>query len=140
MKSVPYAPAVGSLMYAMVATWADISHAVGVIIRFMHNPGRSDWNAVKHVFRYLAGTKDHGILFGPNSTSSVVGYTDSNFVRCVDSRKSITGYFFEFGNGEISWKSKLQECTASSTTEAKYVVASDVTKQALWLGWLAHMF
>ena len=56
MKSVPYAPAVGSLMYAMVATRLDISDAVGVINRFMHNPGRSHWNAVKHVFRYLAGT------------------------------------------------------------------------------------
>ena len=78
MKSVPYAPTVGSLMYAMVATQPDISHAVGVISRFMHNPGRSHWNAVKHVFRYLAGTKDHGILFGPNQTTGVVGYTDSD--------------------------------------------------------------
>ena len=72
MKSVPYAPAVGSLMYAMVATRPDISHVVGVISRFMHNPGRSHWNAVKHVFRYLAGTKDHGILFGPNSMSGTL--------------------------------------------------------------------
>ena len=39
MKSVPYAPAVGSLMYTMVATWPDISHVVGVVSRFMHNPG-----------------------------------------------------------------------------------------------------
>ena len=79
MKSVPYAPAVGSLMYAMVATRPDISHAVGVISRFMHNLGRSHWNAVNHVFRYLAGTKDHGILFGPNPTTGIVGYTDSDF-------------------------------------------------------------
>ena len=72
MKSVPYAPAVGSLMYAIVATRPDISHAVGVVNRFMHNPGRSHWNTGKHVFRYLAGTKDHDILFGPNPTSGVV--------------------------------------------------------------------
>ena len=69
------------------------------------------WNAVKDVFRYLAGTKDHGILFSPNSTSGVVGDTNSNFVGCVDIRKSTTGYCFKFGNGTISWKSKLQECT-----------------------------
>ena len=79
MKSVLYAPAVGSLVYPMLRTRPDISHAVGVISRFMHNPGPSHWNAVKHVFRYLAGTKDHGILFGPNQTSGVVGYTDSDF-------------------------------------------------------------
>ena len=86
MKLVPYAPAVGSLMYTMVATQPDISHAVGVISRFMHNPGRSHWNVVKHVIRYLACTKDHGILFGPNKKSAIVGYTDSDFAGCVESR------------------------------------------------------
>ena len=46
LKSVPYAPTVGALMYAMVVTWPDIAHAVGVVSRFMHNPSRSHWNAV----------------------------------------------------------------------------------------------
>jgi hypothetical protein len=64
MKSVPYALAVGSLIYAMVATWPDITHVVGVVSRFMHNPGRPHWNVVKHIFRYLVGIKDYGIQFG----------------------------------------------------------------------------
>ena len=98
MKSVPYALAVSSLVYAMVATRPDFSHTVGVVSRFMHNSGRSHWNAVKHVFRYLTGTKDHGILFGPNKNSGVVGYTDSDFAGYVDSQKSTTGYCFKFGN------------------------------------------
>ena len=66
MKSVLYAPAVGSLMYVMVTTRPDISH---VVSRFMHNLGQSHWNIVKHVFRYLASTKHHYILFGPKPTS-----------------------------------------------------------------------
>ena len=56
---------------------------------------------------------------------ATLGYTDSDFVGFVDSHKSTTGYCFRFGNGAISWKSKLQECTATSTTEAEYVAASD---------------
>ena len=83
----------------------------------MHNPGRSHWNTFKHVFRYLVGTKDHNILFSPNKTTSVVGYTDSDFAGCVDSRKSTTGYCFKLGNGAISWKLKLQECTSTLTPE-----------------------
>ena len=35
---VPYASAVGSLMYAMVFTRPDIAHAVGVVSRYMANP------------------------------------------------------------------------------------------------------
>jgi ATP-binding cassette subfamily B (MDR/TAP) protein 1 len=66
MKSVPYALAVGSLMYAMVATRPDIVHVVRVVSRFMHNPGHPHWNVVKHIFRYLVGTQDNDIKFGPN--------------------------------------------------------------------------
>ena len=50
----------------------------------MHNPGQSHWNAVKHVFRYLVGTKDYDILFGPKKILGVVGYTDIDFVGCVE--------------------------------------------------------
>ena len=57
MKLVSYAMAVSSLMYAMVATRPDIAHAVVIVSRFMHNPGRAHWNVVKHISRYLVGHK-----------------------------------------------------------------------------------
>ena len=47
---------------------------------------------------------------------------------------------FQIWQWSISWMSKLQECTTTSTTEAEYVVASDATKEALWLSQLAHTF
>ena len=49
MSRVPYANAIGSLMYAMVCTRPDISHAVGVVSRYMHNPGKDHWQAVKWI-------------------------------------------------------------------------------------------
>ena len=76
MKSVPYASVIVSLIYSIIATLHYIAHVVGVVSRFMHNPGQSHWNAVKHVFKYLVGKKDHGILFGLNKNQGVVGYTD----------------------------------------------------------------
>ncbi|KAK3034061.1 hypothetical protein RJ639_034286 [Escallonia herrerae] len=56
MAQVPYTSAVGSLMYAMVSTRPDIAHAVGVVNRFMTNPGKEHWQAVKWILRYLRGT------------------------------------------------------------------------------------
>ena len=105
--------------------------------RFMNNPCRAHWNVVKHVFRCMVRTKDLGILFSPNNNSDVVGYIDSEFVSCVDSRKSTTGYCFKFGNGAMSWKLKLQD---TSMTEAEYVAAFDAAKEALWLGRLMRIF
>ena len=40
MSKVPYASAVSSLMYAMVCTRPDITHAVGVVSRFLTNLGK----------------------------------------------------------------------------------------------------
>ena len=56
MKKVPYASAVGSLMYAMVCTRPDIAHAVGVVSRYLSNPSKEHWSAVKWILRYLRGT------------------------------------------------------------------------------------
>jgi hypothetical protein len=58
MAKVPYASAIGSLMYAMVCTRPDIAHAVGAVSRFMTNPGKQHWEAVKWILRYLRGTTD----------------------------------------------------------------------------------
>uniref|UniRef100_J3N766 Reverse transcriptase zinc-binding domain-containing protein n=1 Tax=Oryza brachyantha TaxID=4533 RepID=J3N766_ORYBR len=53
MSRVPYASAVGNLMYAMIYTRPDLAHAVSVVSRFMHNPGKEHWNSVKWILRYL---------------------------------------------------------------------------------------
>ena len=51
MSSVPSVNTIGCLMYAMVCTRPNISHAVGVVSKYMENPGKEHWNAVKCVFR-----------------------------------------------------------------------------------------
>jgi hypothetical protein len=56
MSRVPYSSTVGSLMYAMVCTRPDIAHAVGVVSRYMNNPGKEHWEEVKWILRYLRGT------------------------------------------------------------------------------------
>eukprot|EP00253_Pinus_taeda_P013864 PITA_13864 len=63
MSHVPYASAVGSLMYAMVYTRPEIAHAVGVLSRFMSKLGKEHWTTVKRVFRYLHGTSDYGLCY-----------------------------------------------------------------------------
>jgi len=56
MSCVPYASAVGNLMYAMVCTRPDIAHVVGVLSRFMSKPRKEHWTTMKRVFSDLRGT------------------------------------------------------------------------------------
>ena len=61
----------------------------------------------------------------------MIGFSDSNFAGCVDSRKSIFGYLFMLAKGTISWKSTKQSVIASSTMEAKFVACFEAIIQAL---------
>ena len=47
MSYIPYASAVGCLMYAIVYTRPDLSHIISIVSRYMHDPGKGHWEAVK---------------------------------------------------------------------------------------------
>ncbi|KAD4180551.1 hypothetical protein E3N88_29142 [Mikania micrantha] len=102
MDRVPYASAVGSLMYAMVCTRPDIAYAIGVVSRFLSNPGKKHWEAVKWILRYLRGTSKLGLSFG-DGEPMLVGYTDSDMAGNKDNMKSTSGYFMTYAGGAVSW-------------------------------------
>ena len=77
MAKVPYCSAVGSLMYAMICTRPHIAYAVGVVSRYMSNPGKKHWEAMKGIMRYLNGTQKVCICFGSKG-SNVEGRPDTN--------------------------------------------------------------
>lgn len=134
MSQVPYSNAVGSIMYAMVCTRPDIAHAVSVVSRYMANPGKLHWCAVKWILRYLKGTTDMGLVFdGASSSRIFVGFVDSDYAGDLDKRRSLTGYIFRFSGAAISWRSTLQSTVALSTTEAEYMAATEAVKEAIWL-------
>ena len=112
MSRVPYASAVGSLMYGMVYTRPDIAHAVGVLSRFMSNPGKEHWTAVKWVFRYLRGTSDYGLCYqgrpGLERMLDIHVFIDANWAGDLDQRISTSGYVFSLFGGAVSWMSKRQ--------------------------------
>ncbi|XP_070015929.1 secreted RxLR effector protein 161-like [Nicotiana sylvestris] len=133
MSRVPYANIVGSLMYVMVCTRPDISQVVGVISRYMHNPGKEHWQAVKWILRYIHNIVDVGLVFEQEDNQSVVGYCDSDFAGDLDKRRSTTGYVFTFAKAPVSWKFTLQSTVVLSTTEAEYMAIIEAVKEAIWL-------
>ena len=134
MSKIPYASAVGCLMYAMVCTRPDLAHAVSTVSKYITNPGREHWNTVKWIYRYLNGTTGYGILFArQHGNNSVVGYVDSDYVDNMDDRRSTTGYVFTLSGGLVCWRSTLQSPVTMSTTKAEYMAVAEAAKEALWL-------
>ncbi|KAJ9544187.1 hypothetical protein OSB04_023894 [Centaurea solstitialis] len=134
MKSVPYASAIGSIMYAMLCTRPDVAYSVSVTSRYQQNPGEPHWVAVKNILKYLRRTKEMFLVFGGSEDEiSVTGYSDASFQTDRDDFRSQSGYVFTLNGGAISWKSSKQDTIADSTTEAEYIAACDAAKEAVWL-------
>lgn len=136
IPNFPYRQACGSLTYAATVARPDIAYAVGEISKFMEKPNDSHVNAVRRIFRYLNRTINIGITYGDsgtNTNTNLIGYTDADYARDVDTRRSTTGYAFKIGNGIITWRSQRQKTIALSTTEAEFMAICDGAKEAIWL-------
>uniref|UniRef100_A0A2N9G1R4 Uncharacterized protein n=1 Tax=Fagus sylvatica TaxID=28930 RepID=A0A2N9G1R4_FAGSY len=132
MSKVPYASAIGSLMYAMLYKHPDICFAVGMVSCYQSNPGLAHWRAVKRILWYFRGTIDHALCYHGRDLR-LTSYSDANWASDKDERKSTSGYPFILGGGAVSWYSKKQSCIALSTMESEYVACSVAIQEAVWL-------
>ncbi|GJX01273.1 retrotransposon protein, putative, ty1-copia subclass [Tanacetum coccineum] len=108
MQRVPYASAIGSIMYV---------------------------TAVKTILKYLRNTKDIVLVYEakPEDELKVSCYADASFQSDKDDTKSQTGYVFVLNGGAVDWKSAKQSTTAMSSIEAEYIVADEASMEAVWM-------
>jgi hypothetical protein len=132
MSKVPFASAVGCLMYTIVCTKSHLAQAISVVSKYMANPGRQHWDTIKWIFRYLRGSTDYGITFVRQKRFISCG-VDGDYTRDLDDKRSTTGYVFTLVGGPIYWRTIIQPTIAMSTSETKYMVAAEAAKEALWL-------
>ena len=101
--------------------------------RYMSNPGVDHWKAAKRVMRYLQRTKEYMLTYQRSDILEIIGYSDSDFTGCLDSKRSTSGYVFLLAGGAISWKSAKQTLVATSTMEAEFIACYEASNQAIWL-------
>ena len=98
----------------------------------MSRPGKQHWEAVKWILRYLKGSSDTSLCF-TGASLKLQDYVDADFTGDIDSRKSTTGFVFTLSDTTISWASNLQKIVTLSTSEAKYVDATEAGNEMIWL-------
>ncbi|GJT75478.1 retrotransposon protein, putative, ty1-copia subclass [Tanacetum coccineum] len=103
IQNVPYASAVGSIMYAVRCTRPDVAFAQNITSRFQQNLGELHWTAVKNILKYLRNTKDMFLVYGGNSKAElrVDCYCDPGFETDRDDTKYQTGYVFILNGGVV---------------------------------------
>ncbi|XP_039818734.1 secreted RxLR effector protein 161-like [Panicum virgatum] len=102
----------------------------------MAEPREDHLTAVKHLLRYVEGTRDYGLVYPRRSRGELelIGFNDSNMAGDVDGRRSTTAVLFFLGACPISWQSMKQKVVALSTCETEYIAAAVACCQGVWLG------
>jgi hypothetical protein len=131
MTDVPYQRGIGSLMYAATSTRPDIAFAVSILSQFMRNPGRTHWEAVKEVIRYLKGTAEVKLTLG-GTAEGLEAYVDSDWAS-QPHRHSMSGYTVLLHGAPVAWSSRKQSLIALSTAEAEYIALTAVAREVLYL-------
>ncbi|XP_040865559.1 secreted RxLR effector protein 161-like [Glycine max] len=131
MQKIPYASVVGSLMYAQVCTRPDIAFFVGVLGKYLSDPGFQHWKAVKRVMHYLKRTKGYMLTYQKSDNLEIIGYSDSDFAGCQDNKCSTSGYIYMLAGGAISWKSAKQTLVASSIMAAKFIACFEASNHGI---------
>ena len=137
-KSFDYRSLVGKLGY-LETTRPDLAYANHACARFCSNPREPHGKAIRHIGRYLAGTRDKGTILKPNLEESFRVYVDADFAgnydqddtENTDTARSRTGYIISYAGCPLYWKSSLQTEISLSSTESEYISISEALRSTI---------
>ena len=155
-----YRTLLGELLYSYVTCRPDIGYAVTTLSKFSISPASFHYTLLKGIAKYLRRTIDWGIVYTkttpdeglPPSKQSPLTYpqdlpafpepayslqlqcfVDAAHANDLRNRRSTTGYAFTLCGGAVSYRTKTQTITATSSTEAEFLAAVLAAKHAKYL-------
>ena len=99
-----YRKLVGKLNYLTV-TCPNIAHSVSIVSQYMYFPTVDHWAVVEQILCYLKGASGRGILYSNHGHNRLQCFTDADWARYKEDRRSTTGYCVFVGGNLVSWKS-----------------------------------
>ncbi len=120
-------------------TRPEISMATHQLAQFCQDPRLNHEQATTHLGRYLAHTKDRGIVYEPDNSMCIECYVDADFAggwnittsADADNVMSRNGFVITYANCPIYWASHLQTEIALSTAKAEYIAMSSALRKVI---------
>lgn len=131
-ERIPYRQAIGSILYLTCGTRPDMAYSSTYMSQFNEKHTEEHWRGVKHILRYLKGTRHRKLKFRKTGEPLKI-YSDADWGGDRTDRKSYSGYIMLLAGAPISWSSKKQSSTALSSTEAEYIAMCHTAKETLWI-------
>jgi len=155
-----YRTLLGELLYAYIVCRPDIGYAVTTLSKFAVAPAAVHYTRLKDVARYLRRTADWAIIYKktkadlsmpptnhvripvpddlppfptPSRQDQLLCFVDAAHANDLRNRRSTTGYAILLSGGAVSYRTKTQSITATSSTEAEFLAAVLAAKHVKYL-------
>ena len=132
-NQLEYQEQIGKTMYAMICTRPDLTHGIGKLSQYTHDPAVRHRTELDHMLKYLVGTADLALVFDHSDNGNPVSFADAAYGDDVVDRKSTYGHTLLLGNGAVIWASKKQRSVVTSTIEAEYSSMCQAGKDIVWV-------
>lgn len=144
-----YRSVVGAILYLNKSTRPDITFAINRLGRYTSNPGQAHFKELKHLLRYLRGTRELGLTFHRDhrpefhiDTNSIrekeefdlvrpVGFGDADWASDQSTRRSCSGWTITWMGASINYGCSVQQCIALSTTEAEVIALTRAVQEVV---------
>ncbi|KAK8957202.1 hypothetical protein KSP39_PZI000336 [Platanthera zijinensis] len=99
----------------------------------MAEPRKPHLMETRNILKNVKSTSDMGLLYERDTSFILQEYSDADYGKDSDDRKSTSGYVFTCGSVSISWYGKKQDSVSVSTTKAEYKTSALTAREAIWL-------
>ena len=120
---VPYNQCTGCLQWLQSVSHAELTYPIKVASMRTHDHGKAAWMWCKQILGFLRKNPYQFLVLRFPSSPTVNTDSDSDYSKCPETRKSLSGYCIFIGDSLIAWGCEVQRCIAMSTTEAELVGA-----------------
>ncbi|GJV67031.1 retrovirus-related pol polyprotein from transposon RE1 [Tanacetum coccineum] len=127
-----YQSLVGALQY-LIITRPDLLYAVNQVSQNLHAPTTDHFQAVKRILQYVKGTISFCLTFSQPKRNNILGYSDADWARCLDTSRSTYGYSIFLGGNLVSWSAKKQPTVSRSSCESEYRAMTNTAAEIIWL-------
>jgi hypothetical protein len=87
----------------------------------------------KRILQYIKSCTSIGLRICRSSSTLVSGYSDVDWVGCLDDRRSTVGFTIFLGNNLISWTVKKQATVSRSSIKVEYKSLANATAEIMWV-------
>jgi hypothetical protein len=134
MKSIKIDHMLGKLRY-LTYTRPDIEYALNETCRMPRENAKQIVNNIVTILGYLTKNPNKGLKFkggGSKLKSTITAYADSSFATAT-MRRSPYGYVVMMNGTPISWRAKIPNLVAKSTTEAEFIAISECISEVVFI-------